>query len=161
MNNTLSNSRLCVSDEKYTHNGFLLKCYMHVLASDTYLLHPIGLSYTINNDMITGNDCRYVLFPQLYVSIEDRRDNAMTKLLGYILQLRKKEDFDTFYEKYKYIGVNNGNQIIDWKKVYSYYGGIEIHKYDIDKRQGNEWWIDWEYSGCIWNSELFVVTKLD
>ena len=164
MNNMLSNSRLCVSDEKYTNNSFLLKCYLHILSSDTYFLHPIGFSYKINNDVVAGNECRYVLFPQLYVPIEEKNDRSMIKLIDAILRLKKKEDFDRFYDEFKYEDeANNIMQIIDWKKVYSYYGGIEIHKYDTSKEKSDkkEWWIDWEYSGCLWNSEFFILAKLD
>lgn len=164
MENILGNSRLCVSDEKYTHNKFLLKCYMYVLSLETHLLHPVGFTYKINNDIILGSECRYIFFPQLYVPIEIKYDNSMVKLLGYVLVLKEKKDFDKFYDEYKYDdGKNNTEQIIDWRRVYSYYGGIEIHKYDtnIEKSDKKEWWIDWPYSGCVWNSEIFRVSKLD
>lgn len=165
MENILGNSRLCVSDEKYTRNKFLLKCYMHVLSSDNYLLHPVGFTYKIDNNVILGSECGYVFFPQLYVSMyyEPEPNNYMINLLGHILLLKEKRDFDYFYEIYKHPdNKNSTEQIIDWKKVYSYYGGIEIHKYDTEteKSEKKEWWIDWPYSGCIWNSDIFYVSKL-
>lgn len=164
MQNILSNSRLCVSDEKYTHNKFLLNCYMYVLSLENYLLHPVGFTYKIDNNIVLGSECRYVFFPQLYVPMEIDYSQSITNLLGHILQLKEKKDFDEFYDKYGYDnGKNHVGQIIDWKKVYSYYGGIEIHKYDttIEKSNKKEWWIDWPYSGCIWNSDIFYVSKLD
>jgi len=84
------------------------------------------------------------------------------KNINKIIQIRNYEDMLDFFGEYKHSDSTDRHEIIDWKKVYMDYGGIELavikHQsyFDQEKRR---WWLNWDVaSGCVWNSD--VVQKI-
>ena len=69
------------------------------------------------------------------------------ELLGFDKEYGIEEDFGAKYGKS--IGYSQKN--IDWRKVASDYGGIEIAPYIYKGRYDISWYYGWDVaSGCIW-----------
>ena len=81
---------------------------------------------------------------------------------GGLLRLRSGKEIDTFAEAYGASGpIGGGNTTyIDWRKVASKYGGIEIAPYQWNIRNKYLWYYAWDVaSGCIWNKSLVKNVK--
>jgi len=69
-----------------------------------------------------------------------------------ILQIKTNAEMLQFNSEYKAdIYMKDAGEAIDWKKVASKYGGIEINPYQYDDAMLS-WYYGWDIaSGCIWN----------
>jgi hypothetical protein len=72
-----------------------------------------------------------------------------------ILMIRNIEELDAFDKKY----TDNDDMWrgIDWRKVASEYGGIEIAPYIYEGRFEYLWYYGWDVaSGCIWDDGVII-----
>jgi hypothetical protein len=74
---------------------------------------------------------------------------------GKMLLIRDNDELDSFVEKY---GVEEfRSMMIDWAKVASEYGGIEISPYLYEEKREYMWYDGWDVaSGCIWGDGVIV-----
>ena len=72
-----------------------------------------------------------------------------------IKNIEQLSAFDKEYGFSKYI-----HRVINWSKVASKYGGIEISPYIYEGRMKYDWYYTWDVaSGCIW--EDGVITNIE
>ena len=71
-----------------------------------------------------------------------------------ILFITNNDDFKKFEKMYGIPNPQYPDEVkIDWPKVASQYGGIEICPYLHDQRMDSDWYYSWDVaSGCIWNA---------
>jgi hypothetical protein len=76
-----------------------------------------------------------------------------------ILHLDSAKDLLEFTAKYG--GAGPTKEWIDWKKVASKYGGVEICPYQWSMRMELMWYYPWDVaSGCIWKSSAMELEYL-
>ena len=70
-----------------------------------------------------------------------------------ILQIKTHMELMQFNREYKAdVYMKDAGEAIDWKKVASKYGGIEINPYQFEARYQYTWYYAWDIaSGCVWN----------
>jgi len=80
-----------------------------------------------------------------------------------MLMISTSEELLAFNKNYGTV-ISNYYNVIDWAKVASDYGGIEISPYNYKLRMAREvgWYYGWDVaSGCIWDEGIVTgVTKL-
>lgn len=165
-------------------NAFFLSCIMYVFMSKNALIKPVGFWYSLKWYWIENlnismqyteieyekNDKKvYEVLQNQYLYEVVLQENVFVNLqnkgLNKILLLEKWEDFELFYEIYKYTDKDDDfSKRIDWKKVYMDYGGIELRTVHLDKLfkwTYRNWWYGWDIpSGCIWNKDLIYKIRL-
>ena len=69
-----------------------------------------------------------------------------------VLQIKTNDEMLQFNSEYKAdVYMKDAGEAIDWKKVASKYGGIEINPYQYDDAM-LLWYYGWDIaSGCVWN----------
>ena len=69
-----------------------------------------------------------------------------------VLQIKTNAEMLQFNSEYKAdVYMKDAGEAIDWKKVASKYGGIEINPYQYDDAMLS-WYYGWDIAcGCVWN----------
>lgn len=147
-------------------SGFWYSLKWYWLANLAEDYHYDQIDYSIDDNRMYYISDKSFLYD---IQIDDETFTYIggKKGLDKIIQIRNQKDIVNFYEEYRYTPKDDDTfEIIDWKKVYMDYGGIELAVTHLEELFGKDiekyiegqkvgWWFGWDVaSGCIWNGEV-------
>ena len=114
---------------------------------------PNGLWYSA--DAVWKKWCESEEFRTDQVVVETELEINLTK----ILVIDTIDKFDAFNEEFMIESYGQYEEI-NWSKVASKYGGIEIAPYQYKRRHGPFWYCGWDVaSGCIWDADAVKIKE--